>query len=71
MTSPDLTSPAEISPVPSLEEAAAVMAAVEVLWPRPVFDGDSLDGERRVPTWRFSGRWWARPVPSRRVRPYR
>jgi hypothetical protein len=62
---------AEITPAPTAEEAAAVVAAVEALWPRPVILDDSLAGERRVPTWRFSGRWWARPIAARRDRPYR
>ncbi len=56
--------------MPTDEEAVAVMAAMHVLWPRPVGDADSYAGPR-VPVWRFSNRWWARPVPSRRVRPYR
>ncbi len=62
---------AEITPAPTDEEAAAVVAAVEALWPRAVIAEDSFDGERRVPTWRFSGRWWARPIAARRDRPYR
>ncbi len=61
---------AQITPAPTDEEAVAVVAAVEALWPRPVAEG-SFEGDRRIPTWRFSGRWWARPVPSRRGRPYR
>lgn len=60
----------KITPLPTDEEAVAVMAAMHVLWPRPVGDADSYAGPR-VPVWRFSNRWWARPVPSRRVRPYR
>lgn len=56
----------QISPVPSGEEAAAIAAAVEALWPRAVTE---TEPERR-PAWRFSGRWWARPVPSRRDRPF-
>lgn len=58
-----------ISPLPTDEEAVAIMAATEALWPRPVVRVD--ESPRRVPTWRFSGRWWARPLPSRRDRPFR
>jgi hypothetical protein len=59
----------EISPLPSDEEIAAIVAAVEVLWPRPVFVESSPIS--RVPTWRFSNRWWIKPLPSRRERPHR
>ena len=48
----------EISPAPTDEEAAAVMAAVEALWPKPA---PMVSGPRdRSATWRFSGRWWQR-----------
>ena len=50
---------------PTEEEVAAIMAAVEVVWPRPVAAGPADD----EPRWRFSGRWWSRPIPIRRVRP--
>ena len=49
---------ATISPAPTGEEAAAIVAAVEVLWPKPVAVGHP---ERdRTLAWRFSGRWWQR-----------
>jgi hypothetical protein len=48
------------------EEVAAVMAAVEVAWPRPAAAPGAEDPQR----WRFSGRWWSKPVPLRRVRPW-
>jgi hypothetical protein len=60
----------DISPVPTDEEAAAIVAAVEALWPRPVILAESQD-PLRTPTWRFSGRWWSRPLPARRDRPFR
>jgi hypothetical protein len=59
-----------IMPIPSDEEAAAIVAAVEALWPKPVVVGPP-PAVRRSPTWRFSGRWWARPLAARRDRPYR
>jgi hypothetical protein len=59
----------EISPLPSDEEVAAIVAAVEALWPKPVFIESSPIS--RVPTWRFSNRWWIKPLPSRRERPHR
>jgi hypothetical protein len=56
-----------ITPMPSDEEAVAIVAAIELAWPRPV-----LISTDAVPltTWRFSGRWWARPVSARRDRPF-
>jgi hypothetical protein len=57
-----------ISPAPTDEEAAAIAAAVEVLWPRAGV-GDGLD-VRRGAGWRFSGRWWSQPIPVRRARPW-
>ncbi len=47
------------------EEVAAIVAAVEVVWPRPVAVAPS-----GAPRWRFSGRWWTKPVPLRRGRPW-
>ena len=55
-----------ISPVPSDEEAAAIAAALEVLWPR----GGTTTDPRRASVWRFSGRWWSQPIPLRRARPW-
>ena len=51
---------------PTEEEMAAILAAIEVAWPRPVVAVVPDD----VPRWRFSGRWWTKPVPARRDRPY-
>ena len=59
----------EISPVPTDEEVAAIVAAVEALWPKPVFTESA--GTSRVLTWRFSNRWWVQPLPTRRDRPHR
>ncbi len=60
---------AEITPAPTDEEAAAIVAAAEALWPKPVLLVH--DAAARVPTWRFSARWWAKPLPARRDRPFR
>ncbi|HEX7096378.1 MAG TPA: hypothetical protein VF183_10875 [Acidimicrobiales bacterium] len=54
-----------VSPEPTPEEAAAIMAAYEVLWPKPVVSRPQPTPSR----WRFSGRWWASPLPLRRARP--
>lgn len=66
MTEPTNASIGSITPDPTEEEVAAIAAAVEVAWPKP-FVGDEPDLE--ISRWRFSGRWWSKPLPSRRDRP--
>jgi len=56
------TSPSDPTP----EELAAIVAAVEMAWPRPVV---AVNDDARPPAWRFSGRWWVAPVAARRARP--
>lgn len=56
-------------PEPTHEEAAAIMAATEALWPRPVIMQADAP-EPRNGNWRFSGRWWSLPIPVRRGRPW-
>jgi hypothetical protein len=58
-----------ISPAPSEEEAVAIVAAYEALWPRMVVVEPQAERNDRDTSWRFSGRWWAKPVPTRRARP--
>jgi hypothetical protein len=53
---------------PSPEELAAIVAAVEVAWPRPVLVLE--EPPPRPNPWRFSGRWWSRPQTVRRERPW-
>lgn len=55
-----------ITPDPSDEEAAAIVAVVEGAWPRAAAP---LAGDT-TPRWRWSGRWWSRPIPQRRNRPW-
>ena len=50
------------------EEAAAIVAAIDAFWPRPVVV--LPEAAKRPSAWRFSGRWWSRPVPARRDRPW-
>jgi hypothetical protein len=53
---------------PTEEELVAIMAAVELVWPRPAASAPAPDP---VPLgWRFSGRWWSRPTISRSDRPW-
>jgi hypothetical protein len=59
----------EISPGATDEEVAAIVAAIEALWPRPALVESAPVA--RVPTWRFSNRWWNKPLAIRRERPRR
>jgi hypothetical protein len=54
-----------VNPPPE-EELAAIVVAIETAWPRPAVISTH---EERPNRWRFSGRWWARPVTARRERP--
>jgi len=58
-----------MSPAPTDEEAAAIVAATEVLWPKAATLGPV--SEPRNTAWRFSSRSWAQPTPIRRLRPWR
>ena len=58
----------EVERTATEEEAAAIVAALEALWPRPAPPARAPVDV--APKWRFSGRWWSRPVPARRVRPW-
>jgi hypothetical protein len=58
-----------IHPTPTDEEMAAIVAAIEMTWPRPAAPTNVVVDEP-TPAWRFSGRWWARPVAARRARPW-
>lgn len=50
---------------PTPDEMAAIVAAYEALWPKPV----AASAPEPPPRWRFSGRWWTKPVPLSRNRP--
>ncbi|NLD77283.1 MAG: hypothetical protein GX643_11515 [Acidimicrobiales bacterium] len=55
-----------ITPDPTEEEVAAILAAIQVATPGAA--GSSAEAD--VPRWRWSGRWWSKPIPARRVRPW-
>ena len=57
-----------ITPSPTDEEATAITAAVEALWPKPVIASSSTTVDT---AWRFSGRWWGNTSSVRRARPTR
>ena len=54
-----------ISPEPTDEEGAAIGAALETVRPRTAAR-HSDEGSR----WRWSGRWWSKPIPLSRDRPW-
>jgi hypothetical protein len=56
----------DISPTPTDEEAAAIAAALEVAIARV----GAAPEEPVTPRWRFAGRWWTKPIPVRRDRPW-
>ena len=53
---------------PSPEELVAIVAAVEMAWPRPVV---VVEEANQPSPWRFSNRWWTprRSPASTRIRP--
>jgi hypothetical protein len=54
-------------PQPDPGVLAAIAAAVQMAWPRP----PQPDAHGAVHNaWRFSGRWWNKPVPISRDRPW-
>lgn len=57
-----------VTPVPSDEEAAAIAAAVTMIWPQPAA-ATRADRAPAGVSWRFSGRWWASQHVVRRSRP--
>ena len=60
-----LTLPAR--PVPDPAVLAAIAAAVQATWPTAA-PADEHDPVHQ--SWRFSGRWWNKPLPLRRDRPW-
>jgi hypothetical protein len=54
-----------ITPDPTDEEVAAIVSAVEMAWPRAAAPATLATS----PRWRWSGRWWTKPIPQRRARP--
>jgi hypothetical protein len=56
----------KITPEPSEEEVAAIVAAIDAATPRVV----EAPSDGLPPRWRWSGRWWSRPIPQRRTRPW-
>jgi hypothetical protein len=56
----------DVTPTPTDEEAVAIAAAIEAAWPRAVVAA----APEPVSRWRFAGRWWSKPVPLGRERPW-
>jgi hypothetical protein len=55
----------QVAPDPTEEEAVAIVAALEAAWPKAVVVEDAA-----AQRWRWSGRWWSKPVPLSRRRPW-
>lgn len=53
---------------PDEEELAAIVAAIEAVWPKPVIVTAAVTPQ--TSRWRFAGRWWSKPIPARRDRPW-
>jgi hypothetical protein len=53
---------------PDEEELAAIVAAIEIAWPQPLVVTQTVNPE--TSRWRFAGRWWSKPIPARRERPW-
>jgi hypothetical protein len=51
------------------EVMAAIVAAVDAVWPRAVVVVDERRRDTESPSWRFSGRHWTAPVAANRSRP--
>ena len=62
------TSSFSISPAPTDEETAAIVAAIEANTAAGGMVASPL--RNRDSAWKFSGRWWARPGTARRDRPW-
>jgi len=62
----DPASVAGITPVPTDEEAVAIVAAIDAAWPQAAVAPSRDDS----PRWRWSGRWWTKPQALRRDRPW-
>jgi hypothetical protein len=56
-------------PAPDPVVLALVSTAVEQLFTGPPAAARDAEDVAHL-TWRFSGRWWARPLPVRRHRPW-
>jgi hypothetical protein len=65
VTDPAAPIVAGVRPTPDDDEMAAIAAAIQMVWPKPTAPTAADEATR----WRFSGRWWSRPVPVRRDRP--
>jgi hypothetical protein len=67
VTGPDLDA---VRPTPTEEEAVAIAAALTlVLGSGAAASAGPEAPPPGPPRWRFSGRWWSKPVASRRDRP--
>ncbi len=57
---------AVISPTPTDEEVVAIVAALELAWPRLAVGPRAAGIPEPAGAWKWSGRWWASSPTSRR-----
>jgi hypothetical protein len=48
---------------PTEAEMAAIVAAVETVWPRPTVEEEVTHGAQGV--WKFANRWWGSSIGGR------
>jgi hypothetical protein len=53
-----------------LEAVAAIVSAATLLFSSAGASKTSVQTKQKKSVWKFSGYWWARPVPMVRARPY-
>ena len=57
--------PTTITPDPTEEEVVAILTALQTATP-----ASGSPAAVESPRWKWSGRWWSKPIPSRRIRPW-
>lgn len=53
---PSSVGPIVVAGGPTKQEVAAIVAAIEMLWPQPASAATPRGNQPTV--WRYSGRWW-------------
>ncbi len=55
----------QITPTPTEEEVAAIVAALTLAWPQPVIAVSATNAPSKTAAWKWSGRSWASsPLPA-------
>ncbi len=59
----------KVKPEPTEEELAAMVAAIDEVWPRPTVEENVVGTAESV--WKFANRWWQGSRIGSRTRPRR